>query len=314
MKFISNLCYKLIKAGCSLAGCILPFSLESQELPEFYPPKHHEISDSTFRAYTHLLQVTFPELSRSIKNYPAFSIVIYYCHLKAAPDTIWNAIQYAIKIDSMECCKLDFSWALRNKIIKSSITPKQYFEYRKICDTVFKRVDSSLIKELVKIKQRDEQIRDHHTYEEIRTNKKLQDEMVHLDTINMRHIDDILRRYGRYPGKKLVDEMSEVVASVIQHSPYANQKKYLPYIEKAVYDHDLRPIFLAVMTDRILMIENKPQIYGSQIIYDEKQKKEVLYKYLGKVNDLEKRREILRLITLKKYLRNFYPYIEYPKK
>ena len=88
---------------------------------------------------------------------------------------------------------------------------------RQICDTVFKRVDSSLIKELVKIKQRDEQIREHHTYEEIRTNKKLQDEMVQLDTINMRHIDDILLRYGRYPGKKLVDEMSGVVASVILH-------------------------------------------------------------------------------------------------
>ena len=306
--------HRILAIGWVILFALSSFTLSSQELQEYYPPKHHEISDSTFRAYTHLLQVTFPELSRRIKNYPAFSIVIYYCHLKVAPDTIWNAIQYAMKIDSMECCKLDFSWALRNKIIKSSITAKQYFEYRKICDTVFKRVDSLLIKELVKIQQRDEQIREHHTYEEIRTNKKLQDEMVHLDTINMKHIDDILLRYGRYPGKKLADEMSGVVASVIQHSPYANQAKYLPYIEKAVYDHDLSSEYLVVMTDRIRVIAGKPQLYGSQIVYDEEKKKEVLYNYQGTIQDVEKRRESLGIITLKKYLRNYYPKIEYPTK
>jgi len=306
--------YRILALGCVILFALSSFKLSSQELQEYYPPKHHEISDSTFRAYTHLLQVTFPELSRRIKNYPAFSIVIYYCHLKVAPDTIWNAIQYAMKIDSMECCKLDFSWALRNKIIKSSITAKHYFEYRKICDTVFKRVDSLLIKELVKIQQRDEQIREHHTYEEIRTNKKLQDEMVHLDTINMKHIDDILLRYGRYPGKKLVDELSDVVASVIQHSPYANQAKYLPYIKKAVYDYDLSSEYLVVMTDRIKVIEGKPQLYGSQIVYDEEKKKEVLYNYQGTIQEVEKRRESLGLITLKKYLRNYYPNIEYPTK
>ena len=306
--------YRILALGCVILFALSSFKLSSQELQEYYPPKHHEISDSTFRAYTHLLQVTFPELSRRIKNYPAFSIVIYYCHLKVAPDTIWNAIQYAMKIDSMECCKLDFSWALRNKIIKSSITAKHYFEYRKICDTVFKRVDSSLIKELVKIQQRDEQIREHHTYEEIRTNKKLQDEMVHLDTINMRHIDDILLRYGRYPGKKLVDEMSGVVASVILHSPYANQVKYLPYIEKAVYSHDLSPQYLALLTDRIRMIEDKPQLFCSQIVYDEKKKKEVLYKYQGTIQEVEKRRIRFRMLSLKQYLENYYPKIEYPTK
>jgi len=130
----------------------------------------------------------------------------------------------------------------------------------------------------------------------------------------MKHIDDILLRYGRYPGKKLADEMSGVVASVIQHSPYANQAKYLPYIEKAVYDHDLSSEYLVVMTDRIRVIAGKPQLYGSQIVYDEEKKKEVLYNYQGTIQEVEKRRESLGLITLKKYLRNYYPNIEYPTK
>jgi hypothetical protein len=306
--------HRIFAIGCVILFALSSFKLSSQELQEYYPPQFQGVSDSTYKHYTHMLKVSFQELKRDIKYDAALNMGIYYCHLKVSPDIVWNSILYAMKIDSIGCCKLDFNWDTRNKLIKASITPKQYFEYRKICDTVFKRVDSLLIKELVKIQQRDEQIREHHTYEEIRTNKKLQDEMVHLDTINMKHIDDILLIYGRYPGKKLVDELSDVVASVIQHSPYANQAKYLPYIKKAVYDYDLSSEYLVVMTDRIKVIEGKPQLYGSQIVYDEEKKKEVLYNYQGTIQEVEKRRESLGLITLKKYLRNYYPNIEYPTK
>jgi len=306
--------HRILAIGCVILFALSSFTLSSQELQEYYPPQHPGVSDSTYKHYTHMLKVSFQEIRGDLLGDAASNMGIYYSHLKAPPEIVWNAIQNALRFDSIRCCKNDFNWDTRNKLIKASITPKQYFEYRKICDTVFKRVDSLLIKELVKIQQRDEQIREHHTHEEIRTNKKLQDEMVHLDTINMKHIDDILLRYGRYPGKKLADEMSGVVASVIQHSPYANQAKYLPYIEKAVYDHDLSSEYLVVMTDRIRVIAGKPQLYGSQIVYDEEKKKEVLYNYQGTIQDVEKRRESLGLITLKKYLRNYYPNIEYPTK
>jgi hypothetical protein len=49
-------------------------------------------------------------------------------------------------------------------------------------------------------------------------------------------------------------------------------------------------------------------------VYDEEKKKEVLYNYQGTIQDVEKRRESLGIITLKKYLRNYYPNIEYPTK
>jgi hypothetical protein len=306
--------YRIFSIGWVILFALSSFTLSSQELQEYYPPQLPGVSDSTFRKCNYELKETFMEVKNIICNFCASNIVIYYCHLKTNPEIIWNSIIYSLKTDSIYSCKNDFNWDLRNKIIKSAITPKQYFEYRKICDTVFKRVDSLLIKELIKIQQRDEQIRDHHTNEEIRTNKKLEDEMVHLDTINMRHIDDILRRYGRYPGKKLTDEMSGVVASVILHSPYANQVKYLPYIEKAVYSHDLSPQYLALLTDRIKMIEGKPQEFCSQIVYDEKKKKQVLYKYQGTIQEVEKRRIRFRMLSLKKYLENYYPNIEYPIK
>ncbi len=304
----------ILAIGYVILFALSSFDLSSQELQEYYPPQHPGVSNSTYKYYTHMLKVSFQEIRGDLLGDAASNMGIYYSHLKAPPEIVWNAIQNALRFDSIRCCKNDFNWDTRNKLIKASITPKQYFEYRKICDTVFKRVDSLLIKELVKIQQRDEQIREHHTHEEIRTNKKLQDEMVHLDTINMKHIDDILLRYGRYPGKKLADEMSGVVASVIQHSPYANQAKYLPYIEKAVYDHDLSSEYLVVMTDRIRVIAGKPQLYGSQIVYDEEKKKEVLYMYQGTIQDVEKRRADLGIQPLKKYLENYYPKIEYPTK
>jgi hypothetical protein len=281
---------------------------------DYYPPKNDSVSDKIYSEFIICLKETYPKLKNKYKYFYPTNLVLSHCQLKSPKEVIWNSILYSLKIDSIRNCKLDFVLPYRNKLIRSSLTPKQYFDYKNICDCVFKRIDTLLIRELIKIQERDDRIREHHTYEEIRTNKKLQDEMVQLDTINMRHIDDILLRYGRYPGKKLVDELSDVVALVIQHSPYANQKKYLPYIEKAVYDHDLSSDYLAVMTDRILMIENKPQLYGSQIIYDEKRKKDKLYMYQGTIHDVEKRRESLCLISLKNYLKYYYPHIEYPNK
>jgi hypothetical protein len=42
-------------------------------------------------------------------------------------------------------------------------------------------------------------------------------------------------------------------------------KKYFPQIEEAVKNGDLSKQQYALMKDRILMDEGKPQIYGSQI-------------------------------------------------
>jgi hypothetical protein len=74
--------------------------------------------------------------------------------------------------------------------------------------------------------------------------------------------------------------------------------KYFPLIEKAVKNGDLSKEQYALMKDRILMDEGKPQIFGSQIKN-------------GKLYDLEapetvnERRQEMGLEPIEDYLKRF---------
>ena len=52
---------------------------------------------------------------------------------------------------------------------------------------------------------------------------------------------------------------------VFQHAPHKYRKQYFHYFQKAAEVGDVRKSQIALMQDRILMIEKKPQLYGSQI-------------------------------------------------
>ncbi|MFV0145518.1 hypothetical protein OBJ68_08795 [Empedobacter falsenii] len=86
-----------------------------------------------------------------------------------------------------------------------------------------------------------------------------------LDSINLLEIENIIKKYG-YPGTNLVGHNENNIAwSVIQHSNYETRKKYLPLLENAAKNKQLAFSAYATTLDRILMDENKPQIYGSQV-------------------------------------------------
>ena len=53
---------------------------------------------------------------------------------------------------------------------------------------------------------------------------------------------------------------------VFQHADNQNRKKYLPILEKSANNGDLRKSNIAMMKDRILMIDGEPQIYGTQVV------------------------------------------------
>lgn len=86
--------------------------------------------------------------------------------------------------------------------------------------------------------------------------------MNETDSSNLRRIEAIIAQYG-YPGKALVGEKTnEAVFYVIQHSTKIDQ--YLPLIEGAATKNELPFYLYAMMKDRSLMYNNKPQIWGSQ--------------------------------------------------
>ena len=84
----------------------------------------------------------------------------------------------------------------------------------------------------------------------------------------------------------------------LQHTNKKYRKKYFPQIEAAVNNGDLSKEQYALMKDRILMDDGKPQIYGSQI------KNGKLYKLEDPENVNERRKE-MGLGPIEEYLKFF---------
>ncbi len=84
-----------------------------------------------------------------------------------------------------------------------------------------------------------------------------------IDSTNMDFVEKIFKTKG-YPGKSMVGESSNMAAwYVLQHNP-DKIPTYLPMIKKAAEEGEISMRAAAMMEDRYLMTEGKPQIYGTQ--------------------------------------------------
>ncbi len=90
-----------------------------------------------------------------------------------------------------------------------------------------------------------------------------------LDSVNMVFIEKYFIENG-YPGKSVVGKESSLVAwNVLQHNP-DKIPLYLPLVKKAAAEGEIPKTSAAMMEDRYLMMEGKPQIYGTQgMSYDD---------------------------------------------
>lgn len=83
-----------------------------------------------------------------------------------------------------------------------------------------------------------------------------------VDSLNLVRVKAIIAEHG-YPGSSLVGKPTNIAAwYVIQHSPEISA--YFPMIEKAGQANELPLSLVAMMQDRLLMEQRKPQIYGTQ--------------------------------------------------
>jgi hypothetical protein len=84
-----------------------------------------------------------------------------------------------------------------------------------------------------------------------------------IDSSNLVRVEAILKQYG-YPGKTLVGTpTNETVFFVLQHSPKI--KQYVATVEQAARKGELPFRRYAMMQDRLLMQEEKEQLYGTQV-------------------------------------------------
>lgn len=83
-----------------------------------------------------------------------------------------------------------------------------------------------------------------------------------LDSSNLKYIEKVISENG-YPGKSMVgDKTGNVAWYVIQHSNKI--EKYLDLVKEAADKSEIPFRLYAMMLDRHLMYNNKPQIYGTQ--------------------------------------------------
>jgi hypothetical protein len=98
-----------------------------------------------------------------------------------------------------------------------------------------------------------------------------------IDTHNLQRLEQIIAEIG-WPGKSQVGrDGAEAAFLIIQHSDTEVQKKYIPLLRAAVEKKEAKPSWLALMEDRIRVNDNQPQIYGSQLHFDETTKSTVFY-------------------------------------
>ena len=86
-----------------------------------------------------------------------------------------------------------------------------------------------------------------------------------IDSINIIKIDSLYEQYGTYIGRTLVGESNEYAMwAVIQHASLEKQEYYLPIVQKAVEDFELKDGPFKMLIDRVYSRRYAYQIFGSQ--------------------------------------------------
>lgn len=124
-------------------------------------------------------------------------------------------------------------------------------------------------------------------------------EFVEVGHENLETVLSILEDCGMSTLDEVTQRQLDAIWLSIQHAPQKDiRKKYLHFIESSVERGDLPKEKYAVMKDRILMDDGKPQLYGSQV------KSGKLYK-LDQPEKVNKRREEMGMGPIEPYLRRY---------
>ncbi|WP_419801430.1 DUF6624 domain-containing protein [Mucilaginibacter sp.] len=128
------------------------------------------------------------------------------------------------------------------------------------------------------------------------------------DSINVIKVTRILDKYGWPDYATVGNKAIMAIFLVIQHANLNIQEKYLPMVKDAVEKQNLAPEDLAILEDRIAIRKGQKQIYGSQLRYDLKIQKNILFPIEDEPN-VNKRRAVVGLQPLEDYLK--YYHIQY---
>jgi len=99
--------------------------------------------------------------------------------------------------------------------------------------------------------------------------KNYNEQLKKRDSLNMLVVAKILDTRG-WLGEDVIGKQASIALFlVVQHADLKTQKKYLPMLEDAVKQGNAMPNTLAMLQDRVAMLDGQKQFYGSQLTTDE---------------------------------------------
>jgi hypothetical protein len=123
------------------------------------------------------------------------------------------------------------------------------------------------------------------------------------DSINLEKVKAVLDQYGWLGIDEIGEKANMTLFLVVQHADSLTQVTYLPMMREAVQQGKARPENLALLEDRVLTRQGKPQIYGSQVRTGKSGKYEFFP--IGDERNVNNRRSAVGLEPLEIYARNF---------
>jgi len=124
------------------------------------------------------------------------------------------------------------------------------------------------------------------------------------DYQNMIVVASVIENCGESAIKKLNKKDIEAIFFIVQHSDYKQMKKYYPLLKELSEDKKISIGAVVTMQDRILMLEGKPQIYGTQMKMNYETNKLEVYS-LENPKYVNKRRNNVGLGPLEDYVKQF---------
>ena len=277
MKQIITLLILIIAIGCKAQEAnqsVFTYDDFENEIISYQPQQRSNVSLKDFKYGLMILNETKSGVDHNPQNFNIadyFNVLSSFLTLKESEVNIYIAFE---KFKNAEgSCKyfIDLEDSV-NKYNKYDIIREEYNKQLVICkstsvvETEFniseysKRNDLNLnlLQTINRIYINDQKYRGNNSEDQIMKRRT-------IDKQNQIAIDSLYNIHRTYIGKKLVGEKFETVMwLVIQHSNPDMMERYLPIIQKAVENKNLKLVPFKMLIDRFYGLKYGYQIFGSQ--------------------------------------------------
>lgn len=293
MKYISLIILFLIIVAChgqDNQGKEFTYEEFNNEILNYEPVKKSGVTEKDFNKGLFRLNETKSAVNNDPDNFTYadyWNVAMAFVNLQESDKSIQIAFDKAIELDAEKVCQIIEIFGYSQLDIR---IPDAFYSFLKNCqdynseetlDLEAYSTKNGLELELLTIINRI-----HLADIKFRFNSQVDaSKQSVLDKQNQAQIDSLYDYYNTYIGKSLVGEkFQNTMWAVIQHSNVEMMEKYLPVLQEAVKNGELKVVPLKMLIDRYYGLKYGYQIFGTQDgfgfdLANEKKRKEISLKY-----------------------------------